>query len=972
MKAKPWKKVEKLYHAALEREPSERDGFLERACADDEALLHEVRSLLSSDEQAKRFIEEPAVEAATQAVSSDESRSWLNRRIREYEVLSLIGAGGMGEVYRAKDARLDREVALKVLPKAFAEDPERVSRFEREARLLAALNHPHIAAIYGREESEGRHVLVLELVEGQTLGERIVRGPIPIAEALPLFRQLAAGLEAAHEKGIIHRDLKPANVRITPDAQVKILDFGLAKSFPGKAPAGSELETVSASDSETGEGRVLGTVSYMSPEQARGLAVDKRTDVWAFGCVLYEALTGRRAFRGDTSSDTVARILEHEPDWDALPDDTPPFIRLLLHRCLQKDVKERLHDIADARIEIRDASSDSYRAMSTAEVLAAPPRRGVLKRLVPWAVAGLLAAAAAVAFWGPRQTGTPAGPTSRFVTTLPPGQTIPNRGSWGSTVALTADGSQLVYLAEEDGTRRLYRRSLDSFEAEPIPGTEGALSPFLSPDGNWVGFYAGQEVKKVSLRGGALSTICTVDKTTFRGGSWGPRDTIAYSQCTYGLRVVPVAGGTPEVLTSVSDIQYEGNHAFPQFLPGGEAVLYTVDNSPVDARIAVHHLVTGEQKTLIDPGSHGRYVPTGHIVYGWEGELLAVPFDLAKLEVTGLPVRVLDGVLMEGTPRATHFSISDNGSLAYVPGGMVRDQSTLAWVDRTGKVEALPFPPSLWGPRVSPDGTQILVTRSDPRGAGSCVWAYELERGVERRITDETGAEYWPIWSPDGRRVVFNSRREGRTVMASKPVDGSDPENTLVERAETWPSPYSWATDGSLAYQESERLFGKFDIWVLPPDGPPHVFLQTTSNEFHPAISPDGRWMAYVSDESGRMEVNVRPYPGLGAVTQVSIDGGSEPIWSPDGREIYYRRQGGDQVIAVSFDPGGPSPRLGKPRLLFEGRYAPGFGYGRRYDLAPDGKRFLMVQLGEPPAPHTQYNVVLNWFEELKRLVPTD
>jgi serine/threonine-protein kinase len=919
-----------------------------------------------------------------QAASADQSRFWLGRWIRDYQVLSLIGAGGMGEVYRAKDTKLDREVALKVLPKAFAQDPERVARFQREARLLAALNHPNVAAIHGLEESEGHHVLVMELVDGETLARRIARGPVPITEALPLFRQLAAGLEAAHEKGIVHRDLKPANVTITAQGQVKVLDFGLAKAFAGGIPAGSDLATVSASDSETGEGRILGTVSYMSPEQTRGQAVDKRTDVWAYGCVLYEALTGRRAFGGGTSSDRLAAVLEHEVDWSAIPDETPLLVRSLLRRCLQKDKDLRLHDIADARIEIEEALADLSRpsgeqvdplTQRRLEGIAAESARSAKRRwaLAAGAVVVLGGAAVAAIAWGPWRTSSSGEPmVSRFVTPLPSGQTLPNIGSWGSTVALSADGSQLVYVAQEGDARRLYRRPMDSFEAEPIPGTEGALAPFLSPNGDWVGFYDDRLVKKVSLRGGALSNVASVDQTTIRGGAWGPRDTIAYSECTFGLRVVPAMGGTPEMLTSVSDIQFEGNHAFPQFLPGGEAVLYTIANSPTDARIAVTDLATGQQRTLIEAGSHGRYVPTGHIVYGWEGELLAAPFDLDALEVTGLPVRVLDGVLMEGQPLAAHFSVSDNGSLVYVPGGFLRDESTLAWVDRTGKVEPLPFPPGQYGPRISNDGRQILVTRSDPRGAGSCVWTYDLERGVERRLTDEAGAEYWPVWTPDARRIVVNSRQGGRTVLRSQPVDGSDPGVILVKNSGPWPIPYSSSADGLLAYQESEGLVGPFDVWVLPPDGPPHRFLQTTSSEFHPAISPDGRWMAYVSDESGSWEVNVRPYPGPGAVTQVSIDGGAEPLWSPDGREIYYRRQWGDQVLAVSFDPGVPSPRLGQPRLLFEGRYAHGYLYGRRYDLSPDGERFLMVKEGEPPPAQTQYNIVLNWFEELEQLVPTD
>jgi serine/threonine-protein kinase len=517
---------------------------------------------------------------------------------------------------------------------------------------------------------------------------------------------------------------------------------------------------------------------------------------------------------------------------------------------------------------------------------------------------------------------------------------------------------------------------MDSFDAEPIPGTEGARAPFLSPDGSWVGFYSNREVKKVSLRGGALSSLCTLQGTTFRGGDWGPEDNIAFAHCSFGLRTVPATGGSPEIMTSVVDIQDEEQHVFPQFLPGGEAVIYTVSNSPVDARIAVHHLSTGDKRTLIDPGFHGRYVSTGHIVYAWEGELLAVPFDIERLEVTGLPVRVLDDVLMEGDPMAAHFSISNNGSLVYVPGDIVRNETTLVWVDHTGKTESLPCPSGQMSPRVSPDGNRVLISHPNMKEAGFDLWICELERGIERRLTGDEGDEWWGVWTPDSRQVVFNSGRRERVNLYWKPVDGSGPEEVLVE-SEYALMPYSFSADGSLfAFHDCKMSTNEFDIWVLPMEGDRRArpFLQTKNNEIHPAFSPDGRWLAYVSNESGRWEVYVRPYPGPGPVDQVSTEGGYEPCWSPDGREIYYRRSGGDQMLAVSFITDGPSPQVGKPRLLFEGNYRvpPSIAFGRTYDLSPDGKRFLMIQESEPPPPPTQYNIVLNWFEELKRLVPTD
>jgi serine/threonine-protein kinase len=454
------------------------------------------------------------------------------------------------------------------------------------------------------------------------------------------------------------------------------------------------------------------------------------------------------------------------------------------------------------------------------------------------------------------------------------------------------------------------------------------------------------------------------------GGTWGLDDIITFSHCTYGLRRISAAGGVPEVITDVTEIQAEAQHQYPQLLPDGEVVLFTIWNNTEDARIAVRNLVTNEQRTVIEPGTHARYVPTGHLVYAWAGELLAVPFDLERLEVTGLPVRVLESVLMEEDRGAAYFSFSENGSLVYIPGGLVRNPNELVWVDRTGKIEPFPFPLPEYGPRVSPDGNQVLVNRPGVRGSALDIWVYELERGVERRLTDK-GNEFWPVWTPDGRRVVYNSLREGRLNLYWKPVDGSGQEEILFE-SDNWLSPFSCRPDGKLlAFTENHPDNG-FDIWLLPleDDREPRSFLRTRHDEFHPTFSPDGQWMAYVSAESGRWEVNVRRYPGPGGVTQISTEGGLEPIWSPDGREIYYRSLEGNRVMAASFLPEEPSPRVGKPQLLFEGRFLGGPRWGRRYDLAPDGERFLMVQEGEPPPPPTQYNIVLNWFEELKRLVP--
>ena len=751
----------------------------------------------------------------------------------------------------------------------------------------------------------------------------------------------------------------------------------------------SELsESPTITRDATATGVILGTAAYMSPEQARGKALDKRTDIWAFGCCLYETLTGRAAFLGETVSDTLVRILEREPGWEALPDDTPPFVRLLLHRCLQKDARERLHDIADARIDIKEASSDAFGNLFSRVSVSEVPSTG---GWAPWVVASLLAVLTMVALLAPWRTGPRERTVSRFASTLPTGQTMRDVGFFGSSVALSPDGSQLVYVAREGDTTLLYRRPMDSLHAESVPGTEGARAPFFSADGSWVGFYTpgglstdgeskkgslparaliGGEVKKVSLRGGAPSSMFTVPDIPFYGGTWGVDDTVVWGHGAFGLKRVASAGGPQEEL---SGRPYEQLHLFPQVLPGGETVLFTIWNSSRDASIAVRHLATGEQRTLIDAGTCGRYLPTGHLVYAWAGELLAVPFDLEELTVGGLPVRVLENVLMEEHRGAAHFSLSDNGSLAYVPGGLVRDESRLVWVDRAGNLEPLPFPPGDNTVRVSPDGKRVLVSRRGMKGPGIDLWVYDLERGTQRRLTDEKGLEWWGLWTPDGRSVVYSSSRNDPIMnLYWKPADGSGDEEILVESDYLSLNPFSWSADGELlAFQEQNHPTTGTDIWVLA-DGEPRPFLRTKNEEVHPTFSPDGRWLAYVSDESGRWEVSVQPYPGPGAVTQISTDGGFEPVWSPDGREIYYRRESGGQVMAVSFVPDEPSPRVGKPRLLFEGRYRGGQRYGRTYDLAPDGERFLMIQDGEPPPPQPQYNIVLNWFEELKRLVPTN
>ena len=956
MKSEHWRKIEAIYHAALEREEDQRAAFLEKACASDEALRREVESLLAQEGETESFLEAPALEVAARG---------LEHQLSSYEILSLLGTGGMGEVYRAHDRKLGREVAIKVLPKEFSQDPERLARLEREARLLASLNHPHIGAIYTLEESDGVRFLVLELVPGETLAERLKAGPLEVPEALRVCAQIAEALEAAHERGVIHRDLKPANVKVTPEGQVKVLDFGLAKAQPSDGDL-SQAGTVSAAGMETGV--ILGTVGYMSPDQARGKDVDKRTDVWAFGCVLYELLTGQRAFAGATMSDTIAAILEREPDWQALPQTTPAQIRNLLRRCFQKDARRRLRDMGDARIEIEEALNEPPKGLATAELAigAAQPAPG--RRAIPWMLGGLLAIMAAITVWSLWRASPPAQrPVSRLVINLPQGQTF-----WeiNPVVEISLDGTQIAYLALKGDSRQLYVRRLNELKSRPIPGTAGAFHGRFSPDGKWL-VFGGEDgvLKKVSLSGGALQTLCNYREIAGQGPlglSWTPNGNALIFGGGYGLFRVSADGGTPEVVASaVKDVEHY--HAWPQVLPGGKAVLFTVGQIGGES-VGLLSLETGERRTLIARGGRARYVPTGHLVYGWEDKLLAAPFDLDQLQLTGPPAVVLEGLaIYTKEVGQTQFSVSESGSLVYIPGGL--GQRTLVWVDRQGAVEPLAAPLRIYDdPHLSPDG-QRLAVQIGPESGNSDIWIYHIPRGTLARLTFERGN--MPRWMPDGKRLAFGSRRAGGPAnLFWKPADGSGPAEQLTE-SERVHLPSSWSPDGQvLAFEESHPTTG-MDIWVLPLQGErkPRPFLQTQFGERAPVFSPDGHWLAYMSNESGRNEVYVQPYPGPGGKWQISTEGGNEPLWAKNGRELFYRN--GNKMMAVEVTTQ-PTFRAGTPTLLFEGQYHNDFNWSPpNYDVTPDGQRFLMIQPGEKEEA-TQINVVLNWFEELKRLVPTE
>lgn len=883
------------------------------------------------------------------------------RTVAHYRIVEKIGAGGMGVVYRAQDTKLAREVAIKVLPEVFAQDPERLERFQREAQLLASLDHPNIAAIHGLEESGDLHYLVLELVPGGTLAEQLALGPMDVAASLRICVQIAEALEAAHQNGVIHRDIKPANIKVTPENKVKVLDFGLAKAFAseGLSPDFSTLSRVAAT--ATQEGVIRGTPSYMSPEQARGKTVDKRTDIWAFGCVMYELLTGRRAFPGQTISDTIAGILNEVPDWRALPEATPAGIRCLLRRCLEKDSRRRLHDIGDARIEIEDAIASPLPVAgkkTTWTTLRDHPIR--------LSLAVMMVCALAISFfvWKLQPTSLPShGPVMRFTVTLPSTERL--TGMDFPSIAISPAGSHLAYVASRGGTSQLFLRRMDSLQSEPISGTEQALGPFFSPDGHWIGFFAGGKLMKVSIQGGAPASLCYAPIGF--GAVWGRDDTITFAPTGgSGLLQVPSGGGTPRAVTRLNSEKGEISHRWPDLLPDGKTVLFTVGalGSWDDAQIVAQSLQTGERHILIVGGTSPHYVPTGNLIYVRGGTLLAVPFDVAQSKVTGPPVAVLPRV-WESVDGAAQLSTSPLGHLVYVPGGPPGSMHTLVWVSRKNDVEPLAAPPDAYSdPRLAPDGRRLAVTITR---TSENVWIYDIPTGNFTQLTFD-GNNSMPVWMPpDGARLAFASNRTGPLNLFWRRTDegGSDERLTTSELLQV---PCSWLPGGrGLVFVENSPTTGR-DIRMLSMDGDLSIrpVLQSPSNETGPALSPDGRWLAYVSDESGRNEVYVSSFPGAQGKWQVSVDGGTEPLWSHDGSEIFYRI--GNHLMAARITTT-PSFKRNTPQSLFEGAYDRGKASRPAYDVSADGARFLFVRSGDKESAPIELEVILEWFQELKHRV---
>ena len=902
----------------------------------------------------------------------------IGTTVSHYKIIGKLGEGGMGVVYRAHDSQLGREVAIKVLPELFTQDEERLARFEREARMLAALDHANIASIYGLEEQDGKRFLIMQLAEGETLQERIAHGPIPVQESLKIARQIAEALESAHAKGIIHRDLKPANVKVDDQGQVKVLDFGLAKAIEGDpTTSGSHpslMESPTLTAQMTGQGVLLGTAAYMSPEQARGEAADKRSDLWAFGVLLWEMLTGNQLFVGKTMSDTLAGVLRDDPHLDALPHETPASVRRLLRRCLEREVHERLPDAAAARLELEDAlagrSDDEDEEITTVAAIL------TWKRVLPWALLGATAIALAASLvWNRPEAAAPEKPIRLEVA-------LSEDPLWvdlGSSVVLSPDGSKVAFASEnESGDNALSLRSLD--QLDPLPIAIGLTNsrpyhPFFSPDGQWMGFATPTKLKKVPMTGGTPIALCDVQRS--RGATWTLDDTIVFGSRRGGLFQIPAAGGEPVELTTL-DEEKERSHRWPQALPNGKGVIFTVAPREIGntdkTTIEVSSLESGERKVIYEGGYYGRYVATGHLVFITDSTLFAAPFDLDRLEITGPPAPIVQGLTSQSAPGGAQYSFSNNGTLAYIRGAAQVPEYPVVRVGRDGTVTDLWQTRASYGaPAISRDGKRVAL--SVFKDDNWDVWVYDLEREVATRLTFHDGYDADQIWSPDGEYLFYTSDEDGTPRPYRMRADGSGEAERLSETENEF-YPLSISPDGRYAIGETTE--NRIDIVVLDLEegGEPEPFLATSFLDRDPQFSPDGKWVAYSSNESGGMEVYVRPFPAASGRWQISDGGGRFPTWSGDGSELFYRTD--DGILVASIEASDDTLIVGKAESLFEGSFRGGIsgiavgGFQfKDFDVAPDGQSFVMFPDEQDREGNTHVTLIFNWFDELERTLPT-
>jgi serine/threonine protein kinase/Tol biopolymer transport system component len=884
-------------------------------------------------------------------------------RLGAYEIISALGVGGMGEVYRARDPKLDRDVAIKTLPEALASDPDRIVRFEREAKMLAALNHPHIAQIYGVEDASGLHALVMELVEGPTLADRIARGPIPLEEALPIAKQIADGLEAAHEQGIIHRDLKPANIKVRPDGTVKVLDFGLAKAFdPAASVNGSAtiLPTITT-PGMTQMGVILGTGAYMSPEQAKGQVADRRADIWAFGCVVYEMLVGTRVFDGNDLTETLASVLKVMPDWRALPASTPAALRRLLHACLEKNPRDRLQAMGDARVEIEHVlvgTRDDFAAQTDGSV-------PLLKRLVPWAVSVAMVGALFLAAAALPYVRSSREPVTRLEALTPP---TTDPGSF----AISPNGRQLVFAAMTDRGSQLWLRPLDGGTAQPLAGTEGGTNPFWAPNNQSIGFFADGRLKRIDLAGGAPQPLG--DAPANRGGTWSPDgSTIVFAPSTLtGLMRVPAFGGTPtEVIPRIGG----GSDRWPHFLPDGRHVLFLVSLGRPDARGVYFAALDGGAPLRVLRVLTDATYAQGHILFVTQGMLVAQPFDPVRGTLSGESLPVAQLVGNDAPLGRSLFSVSETGLLVHRKGMPTRQ---FAWFDRTGKLLDVVGPSdgaAAAYPELAPGSRHLAATRT-PGGSNTNIWITDLSTRIATRFTTGLGPDAEPIWSPDGRRIIFRSARTGSYDLLEKPADGSSDERTILPANGHDLAPQAWSPNGKFLLYAAADSKTASDLWALPLQGDdrtPVPVAHTDFDEVHGQFSPDGRWIAYASNESGSYEVYVQAFPKAAGKQLVSAGGGIYPRWRRDGRELYYVTPDNKlMAVAMHSNAADSAPNFGEPTVLFATRMVIGGNVGTtgvlskaQYDIAPDG-RILMLVMAED-TPTSPMNIVLNWPAALRR-----